>query len=100
MPAPFGLQRILGLLRNGLDVAAQAAPAKVRPGRDRLSTTIEVVETFVGGIEDGGGKRHVGKKALVAVAVGVRGRAIGRVRLQRIRDSSAESLAVRRPGGL
>jgi transposase-like protein len=64
----------------------------VRPGRDRLSGDVEVDETFVGGVEEGGGRRHVGKKVLVAVAVEIRGTAIGRVRLQRIRDSSAECL--------
>ncbi len=64
----------------------------VRPGRARLAGQVEVDETFVGGAEEGGGRRHVGKKALVAIAVEVRGTAIGRIRLQRIRDSSAASL--------
>ncbi len=39
-----------------------------------------------------GGRRHVGKKALVAVAAEVRGAAIGRIRLRRVADSSAASL--------
>ena len=64
----------------------------VRPDRDRLSGEIGVDETFVGGVEKGGGRRHVGKKALVAVAAEVRGTAIGRIRLQCVRDSSARSL--------
>lgn len=64
----------------------------VRPGRDRLSGEVEVDETFVGGVEEGGGRRHVGKKALVVIAVEIRGTALGRVRLQRVWDSSAESL--------
>ena len=64
----------------------------VRPGRDRLSETVEIDETFVGGVEPGGGRRHVGKKALVVVAAEVRGRAIGRIRLKRVRDAAADSL--------
>ena len=66
--------------------------AMVRPGRDRLSEMVEVDETFVGGEEPGGGRRHVGKKALVVIAAEVRGRAIGRIRMRRVEDSSAESL--------
>ena len=66
--------------------------AMVRPGRDRLSEMVEVDETFVGGEEPGGGRRHVGKKALVVIAAEVRGRAIARIRMRRVEDSSAESL--------
>lgn len=66
--------------------------AMVRPGRDALSGRVEVDETFVGGVEPGQGRRHVGTKALVLVAVEVRGRAIGRIRLVRIADSSAEAI--------
>jgi hypothetical protein len=47
--------------------------AMVRPSRDRLTDAVEVDETSVGGIEAGGGKRHVGKKALVVVAAEVAG---------------------------
>ena len=64
----------------------------VRPGRDQLSGTIEVDETFVGGVEEGGGRRHIGKKALVAIAAQVDGKAIGRIRMALVRDSSANSL--------
>jgi transposase-like protein len=66
--------------------------AMVRPGRDRLAGEVEVDETFIGGVEPGGGRRHIGKKALVAVAVEVRGKGIGRIRLRRVKDSSAQSL--------
>jgi hypothetical protein len=64
----------------------------VRPGRDRLTGEVEVDETFVGGVEPGGGRRDVGKKALVAVAAEMRGPAIRRIRLRRVSDSSADSL--------
>ena len=49
-------------------------------------------ETLVGGLEAGGGRRHLGKKALVVIAAEVRGRAIGRIRMQRVADASAASL--------
>jgi len=90
----LGLQRVLGLssYRTAWSLLHKLRRAMVRPGRDRLNGAVEVDETFVGGVEPGGGRRHIGKKALVAVAVEVRGRAIGRIRLRRIRDSSADSL--------
>lgn len=90
----LGLQRILGLgsYETAWTWLHKLRRAMVRPGRDRLSGDVEVDETFVGGVEEGGGGRHVGKKVLIAVAVEIRGTALGRIRLQRIRDSSAESL--------
>ena len=66
--------------------------AMVRPGRDRVSEEVEVDETLVGGLEAGGGRRHLGKKALVVIAAEVRGRAIGRIRMQRVADASADNL--------
>jgi transposase-like protein len=53
---------------------------------------VEVDETFVGGVEVGGERRHVGKKALVVIAAEVRGRVTGRIRMRRVADSSAGSL--------
>ncbi len=64
----------------------------VRPGRDRLFGDVEADETLVGGVEEGGGRRHLGNKVLVAIAVEIRSFALGRIRPQRVRDSSAESL--------
>ena len=90
----LGLQRVLGLgsYRTAWTWLHKLRRAMVRPGRDRLSGEVEVDETLVGGLEAGGGRRHIGKKALVAVAAEVRGRAIGRIRLRRVQDSSAASL--------
>jgi len=90
----LGLQRILGLgsYETAWTWLHKLRRAMVRPGRDRLSGEVEVDETFVGGVEKGGGRRHIGKKALVAVAAEIRGTAIGRIRLQCVRDSSARSL--------
>ncbi len=90
----LGLQRVLGLgsYRTAWTLLHKLRRAMVRPGRDRLTGQVEVDETFVGGVERGGGRRHVGKKALVGVAAEVRGEAIGRIRLKRVADSSAEGL--------
>jgi transposase-like protein len=90
----LGLQRVLGLgsYRTAWTWLHKLRRAMVRPGRDRLTEKVEVDETLVGGVEPGGGRRHVGKKALVVVAAEVRGRAIGRIRLNRVADSSADSL--------
>src|SRR2546422_4483120 len=90
----LGLQRVLGLgsYRTAWTWLHKLRRAMVRPGRERLTDQVEVDETFVGGVEPGGGRRHIGKKALVAVAAEVRGPAIGRIRLRRVADSSADSL--------
>lgn len=91
----LSLQRILGLgsYRTAWTWLHKLRRAMVRPDRDRLSGQVEVDETFVGGVEPGGGRRHVGKKALVVIAAEVGpGRATGRIRLGRVKDSSAESV--------
>ena len=64
----------------------------VRPGRDRLAGEIEADETYVGGPEEGKRGRAVESKAIVAVVAEQRGRGIGRIRLRRVKDVSAESL--------
>lgn len=90
----LGLQRVLGLgsYETAWTWLHKLRRAMVRPGRDRLTGEIEVDETFVGGVEPGGGRRHVGSKTLVGVAAEVRGPGIGRIRLRRVADSSGESL--------
>jgi transposase-like protein len=57
-----------------------------------LKGEVEVDETFVGGVETGGGRRHVGKKSLVAIAAEIRGTGTGRIRLKLVQDSSEVSL--------
>jgi transposase-like protein len=60
--------------------------AMIRPGRDQLRGRVEVDETYVGG--EGTGPhhdgRHIGSKALVAIAAEENGRGIGRIRMARI----------------
>ena len=66
----------------------------VRPGRDRLSGTVEVDETYIGGEEPGlRGGRAKGKKVLTAIAVEIREpKGFGRCRITPISDASASSL--------
>lgn len=90
----MGLQHMLGLgsYETAWTWLHKLRRAMVRPSRDLLYGEVEVDETFVGGFEEGGGRRHVGKKALVVVAAEVRGRRTGRIRLGRVLDSSAQSI--------
>jgi transposase-like protein len=80
----------IGQLRNGVDLAAQAAP---RDGATRPRSAdgrVEVDQTLAGGVEEG--HRRTEKKALIAVAVEQIGTGMGRVRMRQIPDGSADAL--------
>lgn len=66
----------------------------VRPGRDLLTGTVQVDETYIGGAEPGlPGGRAEGKKVLTGIAVEVREpRGFGRCRISPLADASSESL--------
>jgi transposase-like protein len=66
--------------------------AMVRPGRERLAGRVEVDETYVGALEQGVRGRGALKKALIVIAAEEEGDRIGRIRLRRIRDASADTL--------
>ena len=92
----LGLQRALeiGSYPTAWAMLHRLRSVLVRPGRDRLSGTVEVDETFMGGEEAGlRGGRAKGKKSLVGVAVEVRQpRGYGRCRMEILPDASAGSL--------
>ncbi|MEK7365644.1 MAG: IS1595 family transposase, partial [Candidatus Deferrimicrobiota bacterium] len=44
-----------------------------RTGRDSLAGQVEVDETYVGGVQAGGGRRRLGNKALVVIAAQIDG---------------------------
>ena len=66
--------------------------AMVRPRRDRLSGKIEIGVTYLGGHQPGKRGRGAGGKVLVAIVAQDAGHRIGRIRLRRIRNASAENL--------
>lgn len=91
----LGLQQVLGLgsYKTAWSWRHKLRRAMVRPGRDRLHGHVEVDETLWGAKEPGLRGRAYGNKALVAVAVEQVGRrGLGRIRLRRIADASADSL--------
>jgi transposase-like protein len=90
----LGLQRVLGLgsYQTAWTVLHKLRRAMVRPGRDRLSGRIEVDETQIGGMTPGQKGRGIPSKALVAIAAQEDGAGIGRIRLARIPDGSANHL--------
>ncbi len=88
----LGLQRELGLgsYETAWTWLHKLRRAMVRPGRDLLSGTVEVDETYVGGPEQGTRGREPEGKAIVAIAAEKSGRGLGRVRLQRVADVSTD----------
>jgi len=89
------LQRQLGLSRyeTAWLVLQKLRRAMVAPEREPLRDDVEVDEFFVGGLEEGlKGGRQRGTKVLVGVAVEVRGRGSGRLRLEVLPDASGDSL--------
>ena len=91
----LGLQRLLGLgsYQTAWTMLRKLRAAMVRPGRERLQGTVEVDETYVGGIEQGTRGRGTERKFIVAIAIEVLSPiGFGRVRLKRVADASSRSL--------
>ncbi len=90
------LQRQLDLARyeTAWLILHKLRRAMIAPERGPLREEVEVDEFFLGGLEEGlKGGRQRGKKALVGVAVEVRGRGSGRLRLALLPDAKSASLA-------
>ena len=90
----LGLQRILGLgsYRTAWSWLHKLRHAMIRPGRDRLCGVIQVDETYIGARKSGKRGRGASGKALVVIMAELNGRGIGRIRLKKVEDASAESL--------
>jgi len=90
----LGLQRVLGLgsYLTAWSWLHKLRRAMVRPGRDRLSGTVEVDEVYVGGERSGKRGRGAAGKTLVLIAAQTDGAKIGRIRLKRIPDASGATL--------
>lgn len=88
------LQSILGL--KSYETAwiwlQKLRTAMVRPGRDKLSGTVEVDETVVGGERRGKRGRGAEGKELVLVAVEQTEKGMGRIRLKMIPNASGPTL--------
>jgi len=82
----LGLQRVLGLgsYKTAWALLHKLRRAMVRPGRDRLTGSVEVDETYWGSDERPAVGRLIYDKAVIAIAAQKAGRAIGRVRLRRL----------------
>ena len=91
----LGVQRVLGLgsYQTAWVWLHKLRRAMVRPGRDRLSGTVEVNETYWGTEEKGVVGRLTEDKALVIVAVQQDGAGkIGRIRMRHIPDLTRATL--------
>ena len=89
------LQRQLGIGRHETAwmMLHKLRAAMVAPERELLRREVEADEFFLGGYEEGlKGGRQRGEKTLVGVAVEVRGRGSGRLRLQVLSDACGDSL--------
>lgn len=93
----LGLQRVLGLgsCKTAWAILHKLRRAMVRPGRERLSGVVEVDETYWGGEEKGVRGRQTFNKAVIAAAAEAMpglGKAIGRIRLRHIPDTTRAAL--------
>lgn len=93
----LGLQRALGLgsYETAWALLHKLRRAAVRPGRDQLSGEVEVDETIIGGrrkFKNGRRPSRYLDKAVVVVAAEIRGKNIGRIRLQQVPEPSQDNL--------
>jgi len=90
----LGLQRALGLgcYKTAWTWLHKLRRAMVRPGRDRLSETVQVDETYIGGERPGKRGRGAEGKALVMIVAQENNKITGRIRLKQVLDASGESL--------
>jgi len=88
------MQRVLGLgsYKTAWMLLHRLRRSMVRAQRTPLEGPVEVDETFVGGVHEGFRGRSLARKALVVIAVEVRGDGEGRVRLRRAEGSAADDL--------
>ena len=90
----FELHRTLGIsVQTAWTMLHKYRRAMVRPNRELLSGRVQVDETYVGGpLKGRRGRGAIANKAIVAIAVEVRGAACGRVRMRRLPRVAADTL--------
>ena len=89
-----GLQRVLdlGSYRTAWTLLHKLRRAMVRPGRDRLSGTVQADEIYIGGEKPGKRGRGAAGKTLVVIMVELKQGRTARIRLRRVPDASGPSL--------
>ncbi len=89
-----GLMKVLGLgsYKTSWSWLRKFRRLMVLNGRTKLQGKVEVDEVLIGGKKSGKRGRGAEGKSLIAVAVEVKGRKTGRVRLAKIPDASSNSL--------
>lgn len=90
----LGLHRVIGFgsYETAWTWLHKLRRAMVRPGRDRLTGSVEVDEAFIGGVTSGADGRDGIGKTMVAIAAEKDGTGIGRIRLAQVADGSSASL--------
>lgn len=90
----LGMKRVLDLANyeSAWTMLHKLRRAMVRPGRDRLSGTVQADEIYIGGEKPGKRGRGAAGKALVVVMVQLKQGKIARIRLRRVPDASGPSL--------
>jgi transposase-like protein/ribosomal protein L37AE/L43A len=90
----LGLKRVLdlGCYQTAWTWLHKLRCAMVRPGRDRLSGTIQADEIYIGGEKPGKRGRGAAGKALVVIMVELKEGKSARIRLRRVPDASGTSL--------
>ncbi|MDH4164577.1 MAG: IS1595 family transposase [Nitrospirota bacterium] len=88
------LQRQLGLKRYEVayNLLQKLRASMVRHDRDKISGTVEVDETYIGGPTTGGKRGRGAKKAIVVAAVERKDKFMGRIRLRKIPNVTEETL--------
>jgi transposase-like protein len=90
----LGMQKALGLktYQTAWEWLHKLRRAMVRPGREKLSGTVEVNEAFIGGERTGKRGRGAEGKSLIFIAAEDAGGRIGRIRMTMLADASGEAL--------
>ena len=90
----IGLQRVLGLksYESAWTWLHKIRVAMVNPNRTKLTGTVEIDETFIGGVTEGKRGRGAENKVQVIIAVELDGKKVGRCRMSIIEDGSADSI--------
>jgi transposase-like protein len=88
------LERTLGTSYRAAWVMLQRyRVSMVRSERERLSGTVEVDETLVGGVEQGGKRGRGTSKSIVVIAVEIKeSKEFGRIRMRHVSDASSANL--------